>query len=212
MQNIAPCFMLRVSASLPFHPTTSLWGLYSCHAQHGATPRRRQVLLTSDHWIGSFYRSEYSQVFFLIRFPSPSPCLVNYYSPHKTHLKPHFLWETPSWQSFYLFLYLSLCLCSVHVMLSSWVQTSFPSCCRYLLPLSPSPTPVFTSTICNYCNYSLCLMRIILFVYVYKLYRAWTHVFSNVCKCAVLKLSLFLLIFFIKYCVFKIHLSCSYSR
>jgi len=94
-------------------------------------------------------------------------------------------------------------------MLSSWVQTRFPSCYRYLFitfePLSHS---------CH-CLYHMQLLQLFItfnenYLFVDFTNSIETHVLSEVCKCAVLKSSLFL--FFTKYCVFMIQLCFSYSK
>ena len=92
---------------------------------------------------------------------------------------------------------------------SSWVRTRSPSCCRYL----------FTTfePLIHACHYLYHMQPLQLFItfsepYLFVDFTNYieAHVLSNVCKCAVLKLSLSL--FSTNYCVFTIQLCFSYSK
>lgn len=110
-QNIRSCIMQSLSAPLSFQSTTSLWSLCP-YTQLCATSETKQVHSTSYHRICHFYCPEYTWVLF---FPArvPSPCLA--WSapthPHKTHLKPHFLWEAPHDSLFFFLSNLFIYLC-----------------------------------------------------------------------------------------------------
>lgn len=157
-----------------------------------ATPRRRQVLLTSDHWICSFYCSEYSQVLFFSSKISPSTILSGQLLHNLT--KP--IWSSTSFgkplRTVILFIYIfKSVLMPTPCHVSSWVRTRSPSCCRYLFTTFE---PLIHA--CHYLYHMQLLQLFITFSETY-LFVDFTHyieahVLSNVCKCAILKLLLFL--------------------
>ena len=100
--------------------------------------------------------------FFLVRFPPLPSCLVNSYTTFQNPSEVPLPLGSPSGQSFYLFIYSSLCLCLLHATYPHGSEQDPPLAVDIYLPLlSPSSTPVTTSTTCNYCNYSLHLVRLI---------------------------------------------------
>lgn len=209
MQNIESCIIYSVSAPLSIHPTASLWSLYPCHTPALCNPKEKASAFG--------FRSLNLQLLLLKICSSPllsskislSTILLGQVLHSLTKPILSFTSFGKPFMTFYLFIYSTLCLCPLHATLSSWVQTRFPSCCRYLL--------ITFGPLIHSCPYLYHMQLLQLFITFNKNYLfvdftdcIETHVLSNVCKCAVLKLSLFL--FFTKYCVFMIQLCFSYSK
>ena len=162
MQNIESCIIESVSASLSVHPT-SLWGLYPCRTSALCNPKEKASAFD--------FRSLNLQLL-LFRICS-SPLLSSKISLSTILLGQLLHSLTKPILSFISFgKPLMTVILFIYIFKSAYAHSMprYPHGSRqgsllaidiYLLPLSPSATPVTASTTCNYCNYSLHLMRII---------------------------------------------------